>query len=1233
MKHPILTRSYAWVIGLLIACGLPLAAQAQSDESYELIMELKTSSYATNGESNSIQFLLGSTEAGVYVDLNCGNGLEEKELEPATYDANSQTWTGSLITCNVSNEDIIRVYGDPSKINLLMADGCYIRKADLSKLTSLYYLNLCHNELEELDLTNLSNLSALYIDDNPFNVKAPVIGPNKPNLMILEMGQSTHVDPNFNLSDYPAMVAFDAMSNYGLTKLDPTGCPNLKRLSIDCTNVKTLDVSHNPDLRILNISETGITDIDLSNNPNLEQFYADHQSGSINAGVKLRALDLTHNPNLLYLFAAGNNFKDIDISHNLNLQNLYIANNLLTSIDLSKHEYLINVILRNNCFDFKTLPLPNDLWNDYDYIQRNMPVNLTYTVGDKLDLSDRVLRDGYETTCALYRTSEADPNLLEVLDDSYYTYDNGVITFLKETTDSVFVAFACNAFPAITLESLPLRTNKLIVKSAEDFGAADTMATFTMPLNLVSGTTLRIMAGIVGAGEDTPKEFYVDFGDGVTHTYTATSEQALAEAKGKVKFGKATLTVPQDTKLSALAVDGVTLTGVDLSPARQLTELSLTNTGLTAIDLGWNRALRKLVLTGNALDSLNIRGVNDGYQKTLLTDINLSNNGLKSVTLNDNYTIHHLNLSHNALTELSFKDADMMETVDLSYNQLTELDFNYCTIMTELNVANNQLTSVVLPSDNQLEKLNLANNQFDFATLPLLSDLKEYTYAPQNEISIPTIGPGANLRSNNIGGLTSYTWKEQDTNATFTPGTDYTLEDGKTRFLSPMYGKKAYCVFTNPAFPELTLTTNVIEAAGMPTHLLGTFTTTEASEGRLIMRAKSRKTNICIDWQGDGIELEQFVVMPQNSEFAVKSVAGAKAKIYSYSAAENSLSVFSISDIKMSELDLTPMTGLTMIAARNAGLLSLKSAPTAPIAELNLDGNNFSEVDFSHYPDLMFLMLNSNKFTTFDATPYANLQLLGLNNNQLSEVTLDNPKLWSLALSDNQLTDVSFAKLPELNQVWLDGNQLSSVSIEGLNQLKVLVLDRNRFTFSTLPLPSEQFAQYVYGNQADIDITLHNGRVDLSAEATIDGTPTEYTWWIGKPTTDDNGELVGEQLYVDDEYGVEKGVTTFYAAIDGVLGMLTNEKFPDLVLYTTAIDTDVPEGIHDVTSTTASAIVRGGKGHVSCLSPAGTAIKVYGADGREERSLTADHDTTTIALQPGVHIVVVGQTAFKAIVR
>ena len=86
-------------------------------------------------------------------------------------------------------------------------------------------------------------------------------------------------------------------------------------------------------------------------------------------------------------------------------------------------------------------------------------------------------------------------------------------------------------------------------------------------------------------------------------------------------------------------------------------------------------------------------------------------------------------------------------------------------------------------------------------------------------------------------------------------------------------------------------------------------------------------------------------------------------------------------------------------------------------------------------------------------------------------------------------------------------------------------------------------------------------------------------------------------------------------------------------LVTTAIDTDVPEGIHDVTSTTASAIVRGGKGHVSCLSPAGTAIKVYGADGREERSLTADHDTTTIALQPGVHIVVVGQTAFKAIVR
>ena len=63
------------------------------------------------------------------------------------------------------------------------------------------------------------------------------------------------------------------------------------------------------------------------------------------------------------------------------------------------------------------------------------------------------------------------------------------------------------------------------------------------------------------------------------------------------------------------------------------------------------------MLNGNFFESLNIRGVNDYFQKNYLTDIDLSDNAMVSVTLNDMGGIRNLNLSNNMLTELSLKDA------------------------------------------------------------------------------------------------------------------------------------------------------------------------------------------------------------------------------------------------------------------------------------------------------------------------------------------------------------------------------------------------------------------------------------------------------------------------------------------------------------------------------------------------------------------------------------------------
>ena len=152
--------------------------------------------------------------------------------------------------------------------------------------------------------------------------------------MVLEMGQLTNIDPEFNLSDYPELISFDGYASKGLYKVDPTKCTKLQRLSIDGTNVSSLNLSNNPNITILNISDTGIKEIDLSNLTYLQQFYADHQSSTMNTDCKLTSLDVSKNKKLVYLFASGNLLKEIDAEEFIAVKGFKAKGKRVTTFDV-----------------------------------------------------------------------------------------------------------------------------------------------------------------------------------------------------------------------------------------------------------------------------------------------------------------------------------------------------------------------------------------------------------------------------------------------------------------------------------------------------------------------------------------------------------------------------------------------------------------------------------------------------------------------------------------------------------------------------------------------------------------------------------------------------------------------------------------------------------------------------------------------------------------------------------
>lgn len=599
--------------------------------------------------------------------------------------------------------------------------------------------------------------------------------------------------------------------------------------------------------------------------------------------------------------------------------------------------------------------------------------------------------------------------------------------------------------------------------------------------------------------------------------------------------------------------------------------------------------LTRLEMTGNSLDSLNLRGANDAFQKNLLAHIALPSNGISKLTMVDNYGVHHLNLAGNRLTELSMRDTDNMETLDLSDNALSTLNLSYCERLVSARLSDNCLTEIVMPADvTYLDELDIRGNRFRFATLPFEApDFRgtTYLYADQQPITVGSKGIGMDLSSElyTEGGETAICVLLAD-GTLLNAGTDYTVNEGKVRLNDALIGQEVYATLNHPAFPDLTLRTTIMQMAGMPTHLLGEFDVTTSDPATLILRSDISNTDICIDWSGEGFDLQNYTVGDMPTTFEITPQAGRTAKVWSYEE-DDHLTVFSIRNVGMSRMDLSPMTHLIALTVISAGLSDITLPESPELFEMNLEGNNFSDIDLTMYPRLSYLGLTDNQLTTFDASKYPNLGLLSIGRNQLSEIRFDNPQLWSLDLAGNNLEEIDLTRLPELYQCGLSENRLSQLDLSGNTGLRVLFLDHNCFTFATLPMSAE-LQLYTYAGQEALNPNFANGISDLSATAAAaDGTPTTFRWFIGEPYYDEYGELTGEELITDEEFNTENGVTSFYKALDGIVGALTNDALPGLVLLTEEFDITSTVGIDVLT-----------------IDPQTTVSGIYTTDGRRSGS-------------------------------
>ena len=124
-----------------------------------------------------------------------------------------------------------------------------------------------------------------------------------------------------------------------LTYINLAGTTGVKIMS------PSIDLSNNTQLQSINIS--GAEALAMLTLPETETLTKVSVTGSSVTGSVLKALDVTHNPNLETLYIQYNQLSQIDLSHNTALKSLYIQGGNIAEIDLSHNIALESLTLDN----------------------------------------------------------------------------------------------------------------------------------------------------------------------------------------------------------------------------------------------------------------------------------------------------------------------------------------------------------------------------------------------------------------------------------------------------------------------------------------------------------------------------------------------------------------------------------------------------------------------------------------------------------------------------------------------------------------------------------------------------------------------------------------------------------------------------------------------------------------------------------------------------------------------
>lgn len=185
-----------------------------------------------------------------------------------------------------------------------------------------------------VDLSKAAKLKYLYLDQ--CNLKGTLDVSNCPELEEIHVTQNADLTAIKGLENCPNLKDIYAYDT-GISSIDLSHNPEMIRIDLCRTPLKSIDVTNMKHLFALNVEDTNVTSIDATHNPELYELYLTND--------KIDSVDVSHNPELVHLRLSGTGVKNIDTSHNPKLAALYIQDTAIKSLDLSKNPDMFELFM------------------------------------------------------------------------------------------------------------------------------------------------------------------------------------------------------------------------------------------------------------------------------------------------------------------------------------------------------------------------------------------------------------------------------------------------------------------------------------------------------------------------------------------------------------------------------------------------------------------------------------------------------------------------------------------------------------------------------------------------------------------------------------------------------------------------------------------------------------------------------------------------------------------------